>query len=83
MRFVFGKKFFDTSKLTGPNPRQGYNIQNVEKGVYYRVNVDTPAGTDWKVGVANQKTCEIGVIDGHWPELAKCLGDLYADNGVR
>ena len=64
--------------------RAGFYINKIEKGVYYRVMVDSPEGRfPWMVGNTGQATCYVGVIDGHWPNLAECLGENYVNNGLR
>ena len=37
---------------------------------------------NFKAGVKEQVTCWVGVVPGHFPNLAKCLGELYLDNGL-
>jgi len=64
--------------------RPRFHITKRDKGVYYKIMVDSPVEKfGWQVGKTGQKTCWIGVIDGHWPNLAECLGEYYANNGLR
>lgn len=64
--------------------RPGFYFTKREKGSYYKIMIDSPNEPfEWTVGKSGQKTCWIGVIDGHWPNLAECLGENYANNGLR
>jgi len=64
--------------------RPGFHITKREKGSYYKIMIDSPQEKfPWTVGKTGQKTCWIGVLHGHWPNLAECLGEHYANNGLR
>jgi len=63
--------------------RPGFHITNREKGMYSKLMIDSPDEPfPWKAGVKEQVTCWVGVVPGHFPNLAKCLGELYLDNGL-
>ena len=64
--------------------RPGFHFTKREKGAYFKIMIDSPTEPfSWTVGKSGQKTCWIGVIDGHWPNLAQCLGQNYTNNGLR
>ena len=57
--------------------RTGHRLEG-EKGEVLRAALQTPAGAPWETKFKGY-TCEIGVVSGYRPDLAKCLEENWGD----
>ena len=58
--------------------RDGHRLLG-KKGEVLRAAILTPDGSPWETKFKGY-TCEIGVVPGHHPNLAKCLEEEFGDH---
>ena len=74
--FSSGSSSFDGSMHTVMG-RSGHHLAG-EKGAVLRAALLTPAGAPWDTKFKGY-TCEVGVVPGYRPDLAKCLEENWGE----